>query len=205
MVIGYGRVSTDKQDEQSQKHIVNAYAASTGLKIDRWVGETISSTKARKERELEAVLSGLKAGDCLVVSEPSRLARGGMVELAGVVDRVKQLKARLIIVNGVGNEPMIFDSGKKTNVASEMALAVIGWAANMERTNIGERTKAALAARKKAGVKLGRPKGTKLEPEQVKAVAEFMALGLPVATVARLAGLTRSRLNRYLKQENKKG
>ena len=87
MVTAYLRVSTDKQDERSQREIVTGYAAEVGLKIDGWVFETVSSHKARSERKLAGVLEALQVGDTLIVSEPSRLARGGMVELAGVVDQ----------------------------------------------------------------------------------------------------------------------
>ena len=201
MVTAYGRVSTDKQDERSQREIVNAYAAAVGMKVDGWVFETISSKTARAERKLAAVLSGLKAGDTLIVSEPSRLARGGMIELAGVVDQVKQKKARLIVVNGISGKPLIFETGKNADMMSEMALAFVGWGANMERTNIGERTRAALAARKAAGIKLGRPTGTKLTDEQAAAVRKYLAMGIPKTVIAKLAGITRGRLLRWLEQE----
>ncbi len=203
MVVAYGRVSTDKQDERSQREIVTGYAAEVGLKIDGWVFETVSSHKARADRKLAGILDKLTAGDTLICSEPSRLARGGMIELAGVVDQVKQRKARLIVVNGVNGKPLTFSAEKNPDIFSEMALAFVGWGANMERTNIGERTRAALAARKAAGIKLGRPTGTKLTDEQAAAVRKYLAMGIPKTVTAKLAGLTRGRLLRWLEQERK--
>jgi len=201
MTTAYARVSTDKQDERSQREIINEYAASTGLKVDRFVPETISSRTARAERKLAGVLEDLKAGDTLIVSEPSRLARGGMVELAGVVDIVKQRGARLVIVNGISGQAMTFEAGKKTDMPSEMALAVIGWAANMERQNISERTRAALAARKAEGVRLGRPTGTRLTEGEAAAVRKYIGEGYPKTIVAKLTGVKRGRLLRYLASE----
>lgn len=199
MVVAYARVSTDRQDERSQREIVNEYAAGEGIKIDKWVLETITSRSARSERKLAGVLEALQVGDTLIVSEPSRLARGGMIELAGVVDQVKQKKARLIVVNGVGGKPLTFETGMNADIMSEMALAFVGWGANMERTNIGERTRAALAARKAAGIKLGRPTGTKLTDEQAAAVRKYLAMGIPKTVTAKLAGITRGKLLRWIK------
>jgi len=207
MTTAYARVSTDKQDERSQKEIVYAYAAKTGLKVDGFVAEVISSRTARSERKLAGVLDSLKPGDTLLVSEPSRLARGGMVELAAVVDAVKQRKARLVIVNGANGKPLLFEAGKNADLQSEMALAVIGWAANMERQNISERTKAALSARKAEGVRLGRPTGTRLTEAEAATVRKYLSEGYPKTIIARLAGITRGRLLRYLSGEGlaKKG
>jgi len=201
MVTAYGRVSTDKQDERSQKNIIAEYCASVGLKVDKWTFETISSRTNRTERELAEILDGIRKGDTLIVSEPSRLARGGMIELAGVVDTVKQKSGKLVVVNGLNGKPLVFAPGKETDQLAEIALAVIGWSANMERQNISERTRSALKARKEAGVKLGRPAGTFLDSEQAGAVEKYMAMGLPKTVVAKLAGITRGRLLRYLKTQ----
>ena len=98
--IAYGRVSTEKQDEESQKNMIARYASKQGYKVDSWIFETISSRKAVCERQLEDILSTLGKGDRLIVSEPSRLARGGMIELASIIQKIKDRKARLSIVTG---------------------------------------------------------------------------------------------------------
>lgn len=201
MVTAYGRVSTDKQDERSQREIVNAYAAGVGLKVDAWKYETISSQTAVADRELAGLIDSLKAGDTLIVSELSRLARGGSIETMAVVEKLKAKKARLIIVDGLNGSPLIVDGGKRTDPMTELFLAMGGMFSNMERTKISERTRAALTARKAAGVRLGRPTGTKLTDEQAAAVRKYLSMGIPKTVVAKLAGVTRGRLLRWLEQE----
>ena len=51
-VIGYIRVSTDKQTYKHQRFEIEEYAKNQGLKIDDWIEETISSRKALKNRKL---------------------------------------------------------------------------------------------------------------------------------------------------------
>ena len=48
--IGYIRVSTDKQDADSQRHLLLEYAQVHILMIDDWVAVEISSRKNTKER-----------------------------------------------------------------------------------------------------------------------------------------------------------
>jgi DNA invertase Pin-like site-specific DNA recombinase len=48
--IGYIRVSTDKQDADSQRHLLLEYAQAHKLLIDDWIEVEISSRKTTKER-----------------------------------------------------------------------------------------------------------------------------------------------------------
>ena len=59
-VIGYIRVSTDKQTYKHQRFEIEEYAKNQGLKIDDWIEETISSRKALKNRKLGALLENLR-------------------------------------------------------------------------------------------------------------------------------------------------
>lgn len=197
--IAYGRVSTEKQDEESQKNMIARYASEQGYKVDSWIFETISSRKAVCERQLEDILCTLGKGDRLIVSESSRLARGGMIELASIIQRIKDRKARLSIVIGIGGEPMEIDSTAKMDFKNEMKIAMVGWGANMERQNISERTKNALQARKEKGVKLGRPKGTKLPDHAEKEVRKLLEHKVTLSAIARVIGISRGRLYRWVR------
>ena len=184
-VIGYARVSTEKQDADRQRLDIQAYAEAQGLALARVVVETISSRKA--EREVYAVIENMRAGDTLIVTELSRLARS-MIELNGIISKVILKGARLMVCDG-----KIVDASKD----SVLMVSVLGYAAETERDMISERTKSALRARKAAGMKLGRPIGQGVKvPEAAKAagvsladIDRMLGAGASAATVARILGI----------------
>lgn len=45
MIYGYIRVSTDKQTIENQRFEIENFSIKNNIKIDRWIEETISSTK----------------------------------------------------------------------------------------------------------------------------------------------------------------
>lgn len=66
MVIGYIRVSTDKQDLDKQKHLLLEYAHKHKMLIDEFIEVEISSQKTKKERKIEMLTSKLQKGDILI-------------------------------------------------------------------------------------------------------------------------------------------
>src|SRR5439155_27329064 len=75
MIYGYIRVSTDKQTTQNQRFEILKFADEKKLSIDRWIEETISSTKKLSDRKLGALIERMREEDILIVSELSRLGR----------------------------------------------------------------------------------------------------------------------------------
>ena len=75
MIYGYIRVSTEQQHLENQTHEINTFVDANGIKIDKWVEETISSRKPLNERKLGKLLKKLKKGDILIATELSRLGR----------------------------------------------------------------------------------------------------------------------------------
>ena len=58
-VIGYIRVSSDKQDLQKQEHLLLKYAQQHDLKITDFINIEISSRKSTKERRIDEVVAYL--------------------------------------------------------------------------------------------------------------------------------------------------
>ena len=75
MIVGYVRVSTGKQHPENQQDEITRYAKESGMFVDRWVTEIVSGRKIYSGRKLGRLISRMKRGDTLIVSEVSRLSR----------------------------------------------------------------------------------------------------------------------------------
>lgn len=141
----YLRVSTEKQEITQQLNTINDYLASKHLQADEVVSdEGVSGGVSYKQRKLNDLINDMTEGDCLVVSEISRLGRS-MSDLNKLVnDELKPRKLRLIIIK------MGLDLDcANLKAIDEMILFAFGFAAQIEKEMIQDRTKSALDARKK--------------------------------------------------------
>lgn len=144
-IYAYHRFSTDKQDAQSQINIITRCAESKHLNIDEIISdEAICGAVSYKRRNLSELLSRLEAGDTLIISEVSRLTRGGIVELSDIISNFFMARKIRLIVANVGLDVDCTDLTPMT----KLQLAMMATFAEIERNNIKQRTKAALSARK---------------------------------------------------------
>lgn len=146
MIYKYIRYSTNQQDEESQSNIIQTYCQNKDIRIDKTIrDEAVSGGVSYKKRNLNELLHELKSGDTLIVSEISRLSRGGIIELSELIQTFfKPNNLRLIIcnvnldINCTNIDPMV-----------EMQLMMLATFAKIEKQLIQERTRNALDARKK--------------------------------------------------------
>ena len=75
MIYGYIRVSSDKQTVENQRFEINNFCNHQKMKIDGWIEETISGTKAYNKRELGKLLNKVQKDDLIICAELSRLGR----------------------------------------------------------------------------------------------------------------------------------
>jgi len=154
MIIGYIRVSTDKQNLENQKHKILTFAHEYKLIIDEFIEIEISSKGDAKKRLIDSLFEKLQSGDTLIVTELSRLGRN-MLEILNLIQKFNNLNIKMVFVN----QPEL--STNQNNALSSLLLAIYGYFAQTEREIISERTKQGLAAAKASGKQLGRPKGAK--------------------------------------------
>lgn len=152
MIYAYIRVSTDKQTVENQRFEINKFAVEKGMVIEKWVSETVSGTKAAKDRKLGPLLKKMKKGDTLIISEISRLGRN-LMQIMSILNLCMTKDAAVLTVKEryeLGN-----------NINSQILAFAFGLSAQIERDLISQRTKEGLARRVAEGQKLGRAPGGK--------------------------------------------
>ncbi len=152
MIYGYIRVSTDSQTVENQRFELNCFCARNGLKIDRWVEETISGTKDPYKRKLGSVIDNMKAGDILICAELSRLGRN----LFMIMSILHNCMNKGVNVWTIKDGYRLGD-----DISSKVLAFCFSLSADLEKSLLSMRTKQALARKKAEGVILGHPKGKK--------------------------------------------
>ena len=191
--VAYLRVSTPEQDLAKNKAEILHLANDKALGQVEWFEETASGRISWRKRQLGALLADLSVGDNLLVSELSRLGRS-MLECMEILSLAMQ---RGIHVYAVKGNWQLDDSIQSKIVAMAFAMA-----AEIERDLISQRTKEALAARKRAGKKLGRPAGSgksKLDEHRPE-IEALLANGSTQKFIAERYGTTEANLSRWLKK-----
>jgi DNA invertase Pin-like site-specific DNA recombinase len=115
------------------------------LRQVEWVEEHVSGSVSWRKRGISRVLDELQAGDTLVVSELSRLGRS-MLECMEILSIASQKGINLYAVKG--------NWQLDGTIQSKIMAMAFAMAAEIERDLISQRTKEALAARRRAGKKL---------------------------------------------------
>ncbi len=193
--IAYLRVSKDSQDVTNQRLAILDFAQKEGITVDDFMEMVVSSRKSTKERKIDALLEGLAEGDTLIVSELSRIGRS-VGEIITTVDELVKQKIRFIAI-----KEGIRLNGKQ-DLQAKVTVTLFGLFAEIERDLISQRTKEGLAAARAKGKLLGRPKGTlgksKLDDRREE-IAHFLNLGVSQASIAKITGVNRSTLNRFIR------
>ena len=194
-IIGYIRVSSNKQSLEHQKFEINKFAKNQNIKIDKWVEEKISSRKPLNKRQLGQLLNKLKEGDILIACEISRLGRS-LLEVMRILEtclnkncQVWTLKENYRLGNDIQSKVMAF---------------AFGLSAEIERNLISQRTKSSLENVRASGKRLGRPfaaqsKKLKLS-KNIKKIKNLWDNDASVSKIARAVGVQRTTVYRFLQR-----
>jgi DNA invertase Pin-like site-specific DNA recombinase len=193
MTYGYLRVSTDKQDENNQRHGVEEKARKMCVEVDEYIIDFgVSGAKEPEKRKLGALLDKLQPGDVLIASELSRLGRS-LYMVMRILEHCLKREVEVITVKDnyeLGN-----------NIQSKVLAFAFGLAAEIERDLISQRTKEALDRKRKEGMMVGRPQGSKtgcrkLKPYHEK-IVECLKDGLSYSAMAKTIGINRNTIKAY--------
>jgi DNA invertase Pin-like site-specific DNA recombinase len=159
----YVRVSSKAQDCATQRAAIERTASARGDEITTWYAEKKSARTIARE-ELSRLRADVRAGKVrkLYVFKLDRLARSGIRDTFEVVEELRSHGCDLVTVA---------DGFDLNGPAAEVVLAVMAWAAKMERLAINERISAARDRLASEGRPWGRPsRFTRAERERMRAL-----------------------------------
>ena len=164
----YARVSstTDRQSTDRQVIDLTDYAIRNGYEIQKVFEEHISGYKKNTDRPVLSECldyAESESVDIVLCSELSRLGRNCDEVLKNVL-RCKDIRLNLFFQK---ENLTIFNTDGSENPYTNIMIAVLGTAAQLERENIKFRLNSGRAKYIAEGGRLGRPIGTKKTPEQL--------------------------------------
>jgi DNA invertase Pin-like site-specific DNA recombinase len=186
--LAYIRVSSRAQDHASQKAAIERAAVACGDTIADWRAEKRSAkTMAREElqRLVAEARTGCLRGRRLYVFRLDRLTRTGIADTLTTVEELRAHGVELVSVA---------DGFDLNGPHAEVIIAVMAWAAKMERLATAERIAAARERIEAEGGRWGRPRRmTRADVERAVALraagrsirAIAVALKIPRQTIAR--------------------
>jgi len=159
----YLRMSTQKQNLDKNKSEILMFAHSKKFGEVEFVEEFCSGKVDWRERKIGQILETAQAGDRIIFSEFSRMARS-MLQCLEIMSVAMQKQVCLYTIKG--------NWELANNLQSKVLAFAFSLVAEVERDLISARTVEALRAKRDAGIVLGRPRGkigkSKLDPYRLE-------------------------------------
>jgi len=176
-----------------QTDAINRAATARGEGAVHFYTDTMSGSLTKRPG-LDALRSDVRAGliDRVYVWRLDRLGRSGIRDTLDLVEELRRNGCKLVT---------IADGFDVDGPAGEVVLAVIAWAAKMERLAIRERLEEARARAKLAGKIWGRP--SRMTRDQVREARAMQQTGRSVRQIAMAMKVPKSTLLRALKPSQK--
>jgi len=192
-LVAYVRVSREDEQPENQEFAIFKWAAERGHQVVETVRDVgVSGALPPAQRPgWQKVTQLLESADGVVVYALDRVARS-LWDLAAVV---KELETRGKLLLSVREEWL-------QNVdprVRQLIISVLGWAAEMEREFIRERTREAVARLKAQGKAVGRP--PKWSEATRRRIIDLVKRGLTLKEACQLAGVGYRTAQRYLSKD----
>ena len=183
----YIRVSTDKQEYTRQEHALKQKGYTDAILYT----ETFTGTKKNRP-VFDEMKANLEAGDTVVFESLSRIGRNTLNVLETIKELVEEIKVNVVILK----ENFNFNANGHMDAMTNLMLNMFSAFAQFERDMTSDRTREALAAKKEAGIKLGRPQNNEHD-EEIKAL---LNQGTSYRKVASSVGVTLSTVQRVARE-----
>jgi len=189
-LVAYVRVSEESENPDNQRYAIFEFCSRHGYKVvDVFLDVGVSGALAPRDRPgFRRVLEVLDGVDGVIVYALDRIARS-LVEL---VEVVKEIEGRGKVVLSV-RESWLQQLDPKVR---SIIIAILGWAAEMEREFIRERTREALRRLKAMGRRLGRK--PKINESIAREAIKYVEKGYTLKDAAKVLGVNYHTLARFL-------
>lgn len=188
-ILGYARVSTDGQNLDRQ---IDALMAA-GVSKKHLYCEKMTGTKADRP-ELNRLINDLETGDTVIIADLTRISRSTK-DLLEIVDKIKNKGAYIKSLKDTWLDTT------SSNPYNDFLLTVMSGLSQLERDLISQRTKEGLVSARARGRNGGRPSKQNEKAEMVMALYDN---GMKIADIVRNTELSRSTVNRIIKNHSDK-
>ena len=189
---GYARCSLAEERGQDINRQVRELKAAGAEEIvlEREHGD------AKVKQNLEMLLETAEAGDTIITTEVSRLSRSTQ-QLCEIINVVKAKKLRLVILGSI----TVDCRNGQIDPMSQAFIQMSAVFSELELSIIRARVRSGMRNAKEKGVKVGRRPTTKddIPPIFYKHYPAFMARQMNVSEFARVCGLSRPTIYKYLR------
>jgi DNA invertase Pin-like site-specific DNA recombinase len=176
--VGYGRVSSQEQADSkaglaAQRTVVVTEVERRGWDLVEYVEDPAQSSTTLQRPGMQRALELLdrRQADVLVVSRLDRMTRS-LRDFGELTERARRRGWALVCIDVAVD---------MTTPAGELVAGMIASAAQYERRLIGQRTREALAEKRAAGVRLGRPQ--RLPQATVDQIVRLRATGASLRAI----------------------
>ena len=191
MIYGYARCSTNEDKQDINRQIRELKAAGAQEVIFEY-----EHGDAKVKKNLQMLLETAAEGDTIITLEVSRLSRSTK-QLCDIIDIIREKHLRLVIVGSI----TIDCRNGELDAMSSAFLKMAGVFSELELQMIRARVKSGMANAAIKGKHIGRPQTTKDDIPAVfyKHYPAFMSGTLNVSELARVCGLSRPTVYKYLR------
>lgn len=136
-VIGYARVSTEKQDLERQKNLIKEYCTDRGYELTKIISEKVSGVKKNRQSINELLSMDSSVADMVVVSELSRISR--QKELMTVLYTINEILGNGLDVLFLDDTSKVYSAHAELELVDIITLTVKAHSAAEERDKIATR------------------------------------------------------------------
>ena len=188
--IGYARVSSKEQNLDRQLEALQDVSK---------VFSDKASGQSTERPQLQAMLTYLREGDIVVVTELDRLGRNNK-ELTELMNQIQQKGATLEVLNLPSMTGIEDDNLRR--LINNLMIELYKYQAESERKRIRERQAQGIAIAKQHGRFKGRKKKYSFKDEGLQHAFDLYQQGLTEKEIERKTGINRTTFRRYRQKYN---